>query len=394
MLIGIVGKPSSGKSTFFSAATLVDVKIASYPFTTIEPNKGTGFIRTECAEKFFGVKCNPRTGYCIKGTRYVPVELMDVAGLVPGAHEGKGLGNKFLNNLSRADVLIHVVDASGKTNEKGEAVESHNPSEDVRFLENEIDMWFEGILEKNWNKIAKQPIQGMNARIEALMSQLSGLNVSKLHIEKALRESGLEEKAFNKWSLEERKSFSESLRKKGKPIVIAANKADIEGALEYIEKMKKEFPKLKIAACSAQNELVLKKAAKSGLIEYFAGEEEFKKIKEGNMQQEKALEYVEKTFKEMQGTGVQKVLETAVFEELKQVPIFPGGVKKLTDSEGRILPDVFLLPEGSTALDFAFKLHTDFGKNFIRAIDVKTKMTVGKEHLLKKGDVIEIVHSA
>ena len=155
MLIGLVGKPSSGKSSFFSAATLVDVAIASYPFTTIEPNRGIGFVRIDCVDTEFNTQCNPRTGFCKNHVRYVPIELIDVAGLVPGAHEGKGLGNKFLDDLRQADVLIHVVDVSGSTNEKGEMVPvgSHDPAKDIGFLEEEINLWFLGVLQKNWPKM-------------------------------------------------------------------------------------------------------------------------------------------------------------------------------------------------------------------------------------------------
>ena len=68
-------------------------------------------------------------------------------------------------------------------------------------------------------------------------------------------------------------------------------------------------------------------------------------------------------------------------------------MNKLSDQHGNILPDCFLLPGNSTALDFAYKLHTDIGNNFIKAIDVKTKKPVGKEYLLKHRDVIEIATS-
>ena len=85
------------------------------------------------------------------------------------------------------------------------------------------------------------------------------------------------------------------------------------------------------------------------------------------------------------------LINAAVFDVLKYIAVFPGGVHRLADSEGRILPDCFLLPENSTALDFAYRLHTDFGDKFIRAIDVKTKQRIGADHVLKNGDVIKIV---
>src|SRR6056297_894349 len=123
MLVGIVGKPSSGKSTFLNAACLTDAKTANYPFTTIEPNMGTSHVRIECVCKEFGVDDNPKNSYCINQQRFVPVKLLDVAGLVPDAHKGKGMGNKFLSDLSRADALVHIVDISGSLSANGEDVE-------------------------------------------------------------------------------------------------------------------------------------------------------------------------------------------------------------------------------------------------------------------------------
>jgi len=154
MLIGIVGKANVGKSTFFKAATLAEVEIANYPFTTIKPNHGTGFVKVDCVDKEFNVKCNPRFGYCLDGKRFVPVDLLDVAGLVPGAHEGKGMGSEFLNDLNQADALIHIIDVSGSTNEKGEKVPilSYDPANDIKFLEKELDMWYLRLIEKGWEK--------------------------------------------------------------------------------------------------------------------------------------------------------------------------------------------------------------------------------------------------
>ncbi len=394
MLIGVVGKPSSGKSTFFSAATLIDVGRAAYPFTTIEPNKGVGFVRVECVDKEFGVQCNPRSGYCINHTRFVPVELIDVAGLVPGAHAGKGLGNQFLDDLRQADVLIHVVDASGSTNEKGEQVESgsHDPALDVTFLEEEIELWMLGILEKNWGKFSRGPITNKHQLVENLAKTLSGLGVNEKQVDAALLKTNLGEKRVGDWNNEDKRGFIHQSRLISKPLVIAANKCDLAHAKENVEKLKKAFPYLLIVPCSSEAELTLKKAAKVGVIEYIPGQHNFEIKKSLNEAQTQGLHYIqEKVFNAYGDTGVQEVLDQTVFSALKHVAIFPGGTKGLVDKDGNVLPDCFLMPPHSTTLDFAFRLHTDFGKNFIKAIDVKTKMLLGKDHILKNRDVIEIV---
>lgn len=394
MQIGIVGKPSSGKSTFFSAATLIDVPIANYPFTTIDPHKGFSHVRVECVDKEFKVQCNPRTGYCKNGIRFVPVELIDVAGLVPGAHEGKGKGNAFLSDLSRADVLIHVVDASGSTNEKGDPLPpgSHDPSKDVLFLEEEIDYWFLGILEKNWEKIAKKPFNSKTELLEALAQILSGVGANEKIIEKVLSKTGLAEKKLGQWDEEDKKNFAVKLREVSKPIVIAANKMDIPVAEQNLKKLKERFPEKPIIPCSGFAELALKKAAKEGFIEYNAGEKDFKEKKELNEKQKAVLNSIRETvLKKFDSTGIQDCLDKTVFELLGFIAVFPAGVHKLADAKGNILPDCILMPPKSTTLDFAFKLHTDMGKGFIKAIDVKTKQMVGKEHALKNRDAIEIV---
>src|SRR3989344_4716826 len=396
MLIGLVGKPSSGKSTFFNALTMQNVPMASYPFTTINPNIGTAFVRVECIDKEFNVQCNPRSGYCRDGTRYVPVEVMDVAGLVPGAHEGRGRGNAFLSDLSRADVLIHVIDASGSTNEQGEAVGmgQHDPCKDVEFLEEEIDYWFLGVLKKNWLKFAKIKMESKGKLLETMQQNLSGIGADQKHIEAALMKTGLVEKRLESWSEDEMFEFAKELRRSSKPIVIAANKFDLPTSEGNIKKMQEKFRHLKIIGCSAISELTLKKAAKEGAIEYHAGKKEFKLLKELNSEQKKGLDYIKTHVLEKLGsTGVQELIDDTVFNVLKYIAVFPAGTKKLQDSLGRTLPDCFLIPGGSTALDFAFKLHTDIGKGFIKAIDVKTRLAVGREHQLKNRDAIEIVHN-
>lgn len=395
MIIGVIGKANVGKSTFFKACTLADIEIANYPFATIKPNAGVGFVKVDCADKFFNVQCNPRIGYCVNHKRFVAIDVIDVAGLVPGAHEGKGMGLEFLNDLNQADALIHVIDVSGSTNEKGEPVApgTRNPAEDIKFLEAELDYWYTGILKKTWEKFART-VQQTNTEVEkAIHKQFSGLGSSEDMIKEILVRLNLFEKRLNDWSDEELFSFSRELRIRTKPMLIAANKIDIAGAEDNYKRLREEFPHLTIVPCSAESELALKEAAKHKLIDYIPGENDFNIIGELNDKQKNALEFIKTNVlrKFVEGTGVQQAMNSVVFNVLKQIIIFPGGVNKLSDQYGNVLPDCFLMPEGSTALDFAFKIHTDLGNKFIRAIDVKTKRTVGKDHPLKSGDVIEII---
>jgi len=397
MLIGIVGKPNCGKSTFFKAATLAEVGIANYPFTTIKPNHGTGFVKVDCVDKEFNVKCNPRFGYCIDGKRFVPVDLLDVAGLVPGAHEGKGMGNQFLDDLNQADALIHIIDVSGSINEKGEAVEplSYDPANDIAFLEHELDMWYLRLIEKGWEKFARAVNQERPELHKAVSRQLSSLRVTEDLMKNVIEKLDLN-KDIIKWGKDALLRIAIELRKATKPMLIACNKIDVQGAEKNFERLKNEFKDCMLIPCSAESELALREAAKHELIRYIPGENDFKIKNEGklNEKQKKALDFIKNNVLEKYGsTGIQNVLDKAVFELLKCIAVFPVATSKLSDKDGNILPDCFLVPENITALDFAFKIHTDIGNNFIKAIDVKSKKPVGKDHILRNRDIIEIATS-
>ncbi len=395
MLIGVVGKPNTGKSTFFKAATLAEVEIANYPFATIKPNSGVGYVKIECAGKHFNTECNAKDGFCLNNNRFVPVQLMDVAGLVPGAHEGKGMGNQFLDDLRQADVLIHIVDVAGSTNEKGEQVEpgSYDPANDIKFLEEELNYWILRLINKGWEKFSRTVQQEKGEIHKALASHLSGLGVDEDLVEKVINELSLKDKIITQWDEPDLMKIAEEIRKRTKPMIIACNKIDIPGAKKNFECLQKEFPDYMLIGCSSESELALREAAKHELIKYIPGEDKFEIIGELNEKQKKAIEFIKENILEKFGTtGVQDILNKAVFELLNYIAVYPvENENKLTDSENRVLPDIFLMPKESTALDLAFKVHTDFGKNFIRAIDVKTKRTVGKEHILNDGDVIQIV---
>ena len=391
MLLGLFGRPSTGKSTFFKAATLAEVEISARPFTTLRATEGEAYARVRCVENDFKVKCNPRYGFCVDGNRFVPVRLIDVPGLVRDAHLGKGLGNQFLDELNQADALIHIVDCAGATNDKGEVCEpgTNDPVEDVRFLERELDMWFLRILKKGWEKFARTVRQEKLEVVKALAKQLSGLKVKENTVKQAIASLRPEPTS---WSENDLLALASRLRKMTKPIVIAANKIDLPVADKNLARLKAAFPGTLIVHCAADAELALREAAKKKLINYIPGDKVFSLNGELNEQQKKALEYIKNQILGVYGcTGVQEILNTAVFSLLKHMAVFPGGIHKLEDKDGRVLPDCFLLPENSTALDFAFAVHSDLGNNFIRAIDVRTKKVVGKDHLLKNGDVVEIV---
>ena len=393
MLVGVVGKANVGKSTFFKSLTLADVLIANYPFATIEPNKGFGFVRIPCVDVELNTQCNPRTGFCVKHQRFVPVEVMDVAGLVPGAHEGKGLGLSFLDDLRQADVLIHVVDMAGTTNARGEPVEAGtgDPVFDISSLEFELDMWVLSILKKGWEKFSRQLQQEKGDIVLAIAKQLSGLNVTEDIVKRCMQKVPVSENPAA-WTEQELFSLAKEVRRMTKPLIVAANKADLPFATKNLSLCKEKFPHMMFIPCSAEAELSLKQAERAKLIEYLSGDSDFKIIGTVTEQQKKALEFIRtNVLLPFGGTGVQTVLNAAVLDLLRYIAIFPGGLNKLADQFGRILPDCFLLPPASTAFDFASKIHSDLARDFIKAIDIRTRRAVGKEHLLKHRDVMEIV---
>ena len=395
MLVGIVGKANVGKSTFFKALTLVNVEIANYPFTTLKPNHGIAHVRVESVGKEFNLKENPKSGFVLGNYRFVPFEILDVAGLVPGAHKGRGMGNQFLDDLRQADSLIHVVDISGSTNENGEPVPlgSYDPINDVIFLEEEIDLWYLQILNRSWESFSKKVHLERKEAFKEIAKQFSGLKITEQDVKSVIESLKLDNDIL-RWRESDLFEFTKMLRRKTKPIIIAANKSDCKNAEENINRIKQRFPNLVIIPCSAESELALREAANHKLIDYIPGESDFKIINPENLSKEQltALNFIrENVLKRFGSTGVQQVVDYAVFNVLQQIAVFPVANSKLEDSQGNVLPDCFLVPKGSTVLEFAYKVHTSFGENFIRAVDLRTKMIIGKEHVLKHRDIVQII---
>ena len=348
-MIGLFGKPSAGKSTFFSAATMKIVKMSEVPFTTIEPNIGIAYVREKCPHSEIGKKCNPKDSSCIDGIRFIPIKLIDVAGLIEGAHEGKGMGNQFLNDLMQADGLLHIVDVS-----------DDSCFEDIEKIKEEIILWLQDLILKDKRYIDK-------GIYDKIYSRLSGIKIREETIKECLKDFDGDYYLLAK-----------NIFEKSKPVVIVANKVDsgYENYLKLKEKYKDVVP------CSAISELVLKQRAEK----YVPGSDCFIGSKELEPIKERVLDVVG-------NTGVQQALEKIVFEKLEYIPVYPvENEKEWSDKKGNILPNVFLVKKGSNVLDLAYMIHEDIGKGFISAIDARTKKRLGKDYILNKNDIIKIYH--
>jgi ribosome-binding ATPase YchF (GTP1/OBG family) len=395
MMVGIVGKTNVGKSTFFSAATLISVPIRGVPFTTIKPNRGIGYLRIPCVCREFNVQDNPVNSVCIDGIRLVPVELIDCAGLVPGAWQGRGLGNQFLDEIRKADALIHIVDAAGATDAEGKPCKpgTRDPVEDVKFLDHEITMWMMQIIKKDWNKIARQVESTGEGLVTLLEDRLSGLAIKRSHILESLKKTAFDADKPTRWTDDDLLKFAAELRKNAKPMLIAANKIDLPPAEENFNRLQElGYP---VVPCCAEGELILRRAAEKGLIDYKPGDCNFKVLKPEALtpEQKKALETVHDRILAVWGsTGVQEAINMAFFKLLNTIAVYPvEDIEKLSDHHGRVLPDVYLVPYGTTAREFAYMVHTDLGNSFIYALEARTKKRLGEDHILKNYDVIKIV---
>ncbi len=394
-MVGLVGKANVGKSTFFAAATMKAVDIAGFPFTTIDANRGVAYLRTPCVCREFGVQDNPVNSACVDGIRLVPVELIDCPGLIRGAHQGKGLGNQFLDEVRRADALIVVADAAGATDDNGQPIPpgSHDPIEDVRMLESEFDLWLRGIVMKDWDRISRTAQSAREEIGRHLEPKLTGLGMNRLHIAAAVEATGLDANRSAEWSGEDLLRFVTELRKASKPIIVAANKADKEHAEENMERLREAG--YRVVPTCAEAELALRRAAEAGMIRYTPGDSDFEILDSASLTggQRRGLEIIRaRVFEKYGSTGLQEVLNEAYFQLLDQITVYPvEDAEKLSDHQGRVLPDCYLVPRGTTAKEFAGLIHSDLAESFIFAIDARTKKRLGEGQVLKKNDVIQIV---
>ena len=394
MLLGLIGKANVGKSTFFNAATDLDVQCGNYPFTTISPNVGITYARVRCVCREFGIQDNPVHSLCIDGIRFIPVRLMDIAGLIPGASKGKGLGNKFLDDARQADALIHVVDAAGSTDSDGRPVTpgTGDPLSDVQFVEEEFDQWLASMLTRDWNKLVRDS-SSQSVKLEHMISaRLSGLSINEIEIAGTIAELVPSAGEAAQWSEDKILRFSKKLRVRSKPIVVAANKADLLSAEHGVRRL--SDTQESVVRCSSELELLLRRATKKKIIGYLPGDGNFRMNESAsiNEKQKQALQKAHAFLSRYGSTGVQEAINTAVFNSLKFIVVYPVEDElKLTDKKGNVLPDAHLLPANSTPRDLAEKIHAEIGKGFLYAIDARSKMRLGADYRLKNNDVIKIV---
>lgn len=385
MLIGLIGAPNKGKSTIFSALTMNDVQIADYAFTTIKPNLGVAHVPKECVETELGVKCRPRNSTCMNGIRKIPVNIVDVAGLVPGAHLGKGMGNQFLNDLAGADALIQVVDASGETDMHGERTEWADPAEEVLMVRNELVEWIAGIVARHMQQLSRN-----DDSVSGLHALLSGFKATYEQIRHAVASEYLTTSRIN-WSADECTKFASRFLDDSKPLVIAANKMD-KADPKKLDWLKGRLRNYEVIGCSGAVELAIKKAEAAGIVRYTGGSVHVTGKPTG--EQMNGIRIMDDYVKKHNGTGINDILDEVVFHVLKKIVVYPvEDENKFTDHFGNVLPDAVLMDSGSTALQLAERIHTDIAKGMKYGIDARKKLRIPKDYILKDNDVIKIFSS-
>ena len=397
--IGLIGKTNTGKTTFFNSACLTSSEISTYPFTTKKPESAIANAITLCVHPEFKVQDNPNNSKCVDGWRYIPIELIDLPGLIKDAWKGKGLGNQFLSVAAQSDVLLHVVDVSGGIDTTGKISEagSGDPVSDFADIEEELIMWYHKIFEGNREKLSKLISSGTDL-IDAITDLYRGLGTKKIHVKDTLNATNLDDKKLDDFGIEDSKKFVSHLRKISKPTLIVANKIDVEGADKNFARLRERFSDIITVPASADSELSLRRAEQKGLIKYSPGSEQFKILKpeELNERQKNALDFITKDIMgEYMRTGVQFAINVAVFKLLKMNSIYPvANEEKLSDKKGNVLPDLLLLKDGATVTDLANEIHTDLAKGLLYAKDLRYNLRLPKTYQLRDRDVISLVSAS
>jgi ribosome-binding ATPase YchF (GTP1/OBG family) len=396
--IGLIGKTNTGKTTFFNSASLSSADISNYPFTTKVPSVANANAITLCVHRELGVNDNPRNSRCVDGWRFIPIEIVDLPGLIKGAWEGKGLGNQFLSVAAQSDALLHIVDVSGSIDASGKVAEpgTGDPVADIADIEEELVMWYLKLFEGNRDKIARSIHSGVDT-INSITEIFRGIGVKEHHVRAAIISNNLGDTKIDDYSSEITKDFVWSLRELSKPTLIVANKVDLPSSSDNFRRLREEYKDLIIVPASADAELTLRRAEHRGLIKYLPGDERFEILEQKglNEKQKWALNFIRRDILgEYMRTGVQFAINVAVMKLLRMNTVYPvANPSKFSDRNGQILPDVYLMETGSTVEDLAHTVHSDLSRGLLYAVDARDGLRLPVNYHLKDRDVLSIVSS-
>lgn len=355
--IGIVGLPNVGKSTLFKALTNKQIDIQNYPFTTIEPNVGVVEVPDHRVDELAKMASSAKK-------IYATVEFTDIAGLVKGASQGEGLGNKFLANIREVDAIAQVIrafDDSNVTHVHGRI----NPIEDIEIINTELIM---SDLETVTKRIEKTQREAKIGKKEAVAEMII-LEKIKSTLGEGSLVSSLEQSENDSSLIKELNLLT------GKKFVYVLNVSEdqIMSNWQPDDNLKKAMTPWPFIVMCNKLELTLSEVSPEEKIEYL---KEFK----------------------LEESGLDTLIKTGyrTLDLLTFLTTGPDETRAWTAHIGD------LIPKASKAI------HTDFERLFIRAevidwqdllnnaghVNARSKgliKTVGRDYIIQEGDVVEIL---